>query len=154
MFDTVNDLPLHPLVVHSVVVLLPLAALLTIAVAARRSWRRHAPLVVGVDAVVLVLTWVATQSGQRLQARLEQLSGGAGVAREHAADGGLLPWFALALLGAAVLVWATRDRPRLAPVSLAAAAVTGVGAIAWVVITGDSGAEAVWKDLISNTTAP
>ncbi len=153
MFDTVNGLPLHPLVVHAVVVLLPLAALLTIAVAVRSAWRRHAALVVAADAVVLALTWVATQSGERLQARLEQLSG-AGVAREHAADGGLLPWFALALLAAAVLVWVARDRPALVPVSVAASAVTGVAAVAWVVITGESGAEAVWRDLISNTTAP
>ncbi len=32
MFDTVNGLPVHPLVVHAVVVLLPLALLGTIAV--------------------------------------------------------------------------------------------------------------------------
>ncbi|MCX6467463.1 MAG: hypothetical protein NTW05_28360, partial [Pseudonocardiales bacterium] len=35
----VDGLPLHPLVVHAVVVLLPLAALGTVACALRPSWR-------------------------------------------------------------------------------------------------------------------
>ncbi len=39
MFDLINGLPIHPLVVHGVVVLLPLAILGTIAIAARPAWR-------------------------------------------------------------------------------------------------------------------
>ena len=53
MFDLINGIPLHPLVVHAVVVLLPLAVLGTIAIALRPSWRvRYGPLVVAAAAVV------------------------------------------------------------------------------------------------------
>ncbi len=153
MFDTVNGLPWHPLVVHSVVVLLPLAAVAGVLVALRPSWRRHARALLVVDAVVLVLAWVATQSGEALQARLEGLAQ-APVAQEHAQQGGLVPWFALGVLASAGLVEVARRRPALVPVSIVAAAVTGVAAIAWVVVTGDSGASAVWRDIIANTEAP
>ncbi|MCW2828706.1 MAG: hypothetical protein JWQ67_2322, partial [Marmoricola sp.] len=45
MFDTFNGIPLHPLVVHAVVVLLPLAILGTIAIAVRPGWRgKYGPL--------------------------------------------------------------------------------------------------------------
>ena len=41
VFDLINGLPVHPLVVHAVVVLVPLAALGTIAIALRPAWRPH-----------------------------------------------------------------------------------------------------------------
>ena len=45
MFDTIDGLPVHALVVHAVVVLLPLALLGTIAIAVRPAWRaRFGPL--------------------------------------------------------------------------------------------------------------
>lgn len=47
MFDLINGLPVHPLVVHAVVALLPLACLGTLAIAVRPVWRRqHGVLVV------------------------------------------------------------------------------------------------------------
>ena len=62
MFDTINGMPLHPLVVHGVVVLLPLAALGTIAIAVRPVWRRtYGHLVVATTAVDLPV-----KKGQRL----------------------------------------------------------------------------------------
>ena len=153
MFDTVDGLPLHPLVVHSVVVLLPLVAVAGFLVALRPAWRRHARTLAAVDVVVLALAWVATQSGERLQARLEGLAQQP-VAQEHADQGGLVPWFALGVLVSAVLVEVARSRPALVPVSIVVTALAGVAAIGWVVVTGDSGASAVWRDIISNTEAP
>lgn len=51
MFTQFDGLPVHPLVVHAVVVLLPAAVLGTIAVAVRPAWRRrYGTLVVGVTA--------------------------------------------------------------------------------------------------------
>ncbi|HSU11443.1 MAG TPA: DUF2231 domain-containing protein, partial [Pseudonocardia sp.] len=38
---TVDGIPAHPLVVHAVVVLLPLAAVATLLVVARPVWRRQ-----------------------------------------------------------------------------------------------------------------
>lgn len=153
MFDTVAGLPLHPLVVHAVVVLLPLMALVTIAVAARPTWRRAALPVVVADALVVALAFVATESGERFQGRLSRLRGGGAVAREHAEQGDLLPLFALALLVAALIVWFTRRRPALAWLSVVLAVVAGLAAISWTVVVGHSGAEDVWSGVVSSTEA-
>lgn len=154
MFDTVNGLPLHPLVVHAVVVLVPLMAVLTFLVALLARWRRFAPLALGADVVVLGLAFVATQSGEALQSRLSSVSSQP-VAVEHAEHGDAVPFVVLGLVAAAVLVvLARRWGGVLVPVSVVAAAVAGAVAIGWVVVTGESGAAAVWEDLISNTRAP
>ena len=152
MFDTISGLPVHVLVVHAVVVLLPLMSLVTIAVAVRRRWRAAAPWVVLADAGVVVLAFAAKESGEVLQERLSQFA--PGVAKDHAEYGDLVPWFAVALLVAAVLVWLTSRSARLVPVAVVAAVLTGVGALGWTYLTGESGARAVWGDTISNTKAP
>jgi len=90
MFDTIDGLPVHALVVHAVVVLLPLMAVLTIVVAVRRGLReRYSWWVLAGNVVVAGLTLVAKQSGEALRASL-----GGQIAKEHAALGTLLPWFA------------------------------------------------------------
>src|SRR3954449_264738 len=76
MFDTISGLPVHALVVHAVVVLLPLMSLVTIAVAVRRSWRSAAPWVVLADAAVVALAFAAKESGEVLQERLSQVNPG------------------------------------------------------------------------------
>jgi hypothetical protein len=152
MFDTISGLPVHVLAVHAVVVLLPLMSLVTIAVAVRRRWRSAAPWVVLADAAVVAAAFVAKESGEVLQARLSQIN--PGVAKDHANYGTYVPWFAVAVLVAAVLVWLTSRSARLVPVAVVAALVTGVGAIGWTYLTGDSGARAVWGDTVANTKAP
>src|SRR3954449_10864807 len=101
MFDTIAGLPVHVLVVHAVVVLLPLMSVVTIAVAVRRRWRSAAPWVVLADAVVVVLAFAAKESGEVLQKRLSQFT--PDVAHDHAEHGQFVPYFAVALLVAAVL---------------------------------------------------
>ena len=152
MFDTISGLPVHALVVHAVVVLLPLVSLVTIAVAVRRRWRGAAPWVVLANVVVVVLAFVAEESGEVLQTRLAQFN--PGVAQQHSEYGEQVTWFALALLVAAVLVWLTSRSARLVPVAVAVALLTGVGALWWTYLTGESGARAVWSDTVSNTKAP
>ena len=68
VFDTVLGLPVHALVVHGVVVLLPLMAIVTAVVACVPRWRARAawPVVV-VDAGMVAMTLVARQSGEALQ---------------------------------------------------------------------------------------
>lgn len=152
MFDTISGLPLHPLVVHAVVVLLPLMAIVTVAVAVRRRWRSVAPYVVVANAVVVGLAFVAEQSGEMLQRRLRQFN--PGVAQEHGEQGELVIYVALGLLAASVLVWLTSRSARLVPFAVAVAVLAGAGAIGWTYVTGESGARAVWEDTIANTTAP
>ena len=152
MFDTVAGLPVHVLVVHAVVVLLPLMSVVTVAVAVRRRWRSAAPWVVLADAAVVGLTFVAKESGEVLQKRLGQFT--RNVAEDHGKHGDLLPYFALALVVAAVLVWLTSRSARLVPVAVAVAVLTGVGALWWTYLTAESGARAVWGDTVQNTKAP
>jgi len=111
MFDTIDGLPVHALVIHAVVVVLPLMAVLTIVVAVRRGLReRYSWWVLAGNVVVAGLTLVAKQSGEALRASL-----GGQIAKEHAALGTLLPWFALFLVLASVGMALTRRNRALGP---------------------------------------
>lgn len=171
MFDTINGIPLHPLVVHGVVVLLPLAILGTIAIAVRPRWRtRYGFLVVAAALVATILVPVSTASGESLEERV-------GDPGEHAELGEQLLWFALALLIAVtalvVLQW-WADRTQASPSGqdpdhdlvpagdqrgalniISAAAVLAVVAAltcgVQVYRVGDSGARAAWADAAGAT---
>jgi hypothetical protein len=157
VFDTIAGLPIHALTVHAVVVLLPLMALITMAVAVRPAWRGYGRLVLAADLLVLVVSFVARQSGLKFEARIQQF-GNSGTAKHlidtHAGYGKMLPFFALALVVAAALVVVAASRPRLGIPVAALAVIAGLAAIGWTVLTGDSGARAVWESTIQNTTAP
>ena len=150
MFDLINGLPWHPLVVHVVVVLLPLAVLGTVAIALVPRWRRpYGPLVIVAAAVSTALTPVATSSGEALEKRV-------GDPGEHAELGDQLIWFSVALL-VAVVALVVLDR-RGAP-AVSRALVNGVAAVAVVVAlasavqvyrVGDSGARAAWGDRVDS----
>jgi len=154
VFDTINGVPLHPLVVHGVVVLLPLAALGTIAIALRPAWRRtYGPLVVATTAVATALVFVAIQAGQEFEKGLEiDLD-------RHQDLGEKLIWFALGLL---VLVTAlvVLDRRPAAPadaaggsgsvvlkVVAALAIAAALATTAQTFLVGDSGARKAWCGL-------
>ncbi len=151
MFDLINGLPLHPLVVHGVVVLLPLAVLGTILIAVRPSWRRtYGPLVVAAAAAATALIPVATSSGESLEKRI-------GDPGQHAALGEELIWFAVPLLVlslALVLIEHLTARGRRFPawLGVTVAGLSIVAALACAVQVyrvGDSGARAAWGDQVS-----
>ena len=149
MFDLINGLPIHPLIVHAVVVLVPLAALGTIALAVRPSWRRrYGVLVVAIAALGTALTPVATSSGEALEKRV-------GDPGQHAALGDQLIWFMLPLLVLAVAL-VVLDRRRSDATTLVRAVAT-LGIVAALATTvqvyriGDSGARAAWGDQVSST---
>ncbi len=156
MFDAINGLPLHPLVVHGVVVLLPLAVLGTIAIAVRPGWRRtYGPLVVGIAAVATLLIPVATSSGDALEDRV-------GSPGDHEDLGEQLIWFALPLLillVALVVLSRRAEREtstgsggsvtsvaghRLVTVVAVLSVVAALAAGVQVYRVGDSGAQSVW----------
>ena len=149
MFDTISGLPVHALVVHAVVVLLPLMSIGTVAVALRPRWRQYAPAVAVLDGLVVIVALVAKESGERLQARLQQFD--PHVAQDHSAQGRLVPYVALGVFVAALVVWATSRWPRLAPAAVVVSLLAGVGGIGWTYVTGESGARAVWGGTIANT---
>lgn len=158
---TVAGLPLHPLVVHLVVVLLPLAAIGTLAVAVRPAWRRS----LGIPTLLVALAGtvavpLATATGRQL---LASTGGGDPLVYEHAGQAGaLLPMAVVyvVLLAGAVLVERMAlspsgvgamgrsrgpDRSRIATVLAGLAAVAGVVTAARVVQIGHSGAFSVWS---------
>jgi uncharacterized membrane protein len=153
MFDLINGVPVHPLVVHAVVVLLPLAIIGTIAIVVRPQWRRrYGPLVVLGALAATVLIPVATSSGEALQERV-------GNPGDHAELGDQLIWFAIPLLVlSAALVYLdrrkTQGKPPVGPHSLTTvvavlAVVSALAAGVQVYRVGDSGARAAWGDKIS-----
>lgn len=142
MFESFDGLPLHPLVVHAVVVLLPLAALGTIAIALRPSWRRpYGLLVLAATVAGTAMVPVATESG-------EKFTEFRGRPEEHADLGEQLIWFALPLL---VLVIALVMLSRQAePAQTALNVVAALSVVAAVAVSvqvyriGEAGARATW----------
>jgi len=140
MFDTITGLPLHPLVIHGVVVGVPLLAVLTVLVAVRKDLReRFAWWVAGANFLLFLLTLVAKQSGEALQ----QAKGGQ-LAIEHGQLGSVLPWFVLALTAASAAVAGTSRNRALGPIAVVVSIIAAVAAVYWTVRTGDAGARAVW----------
>jgi hypothetical protein len=140
MFDTITGLPLHPLVIHGVVVGVPLMAVLTVLVAVRKDLReRFAWWVAGANFLLFLLTLVAKESGEALQ----QAKGGQ-LAIEHGQLGSVLPWFVLALTAASAAVAGTSRNRALGPIAVVVSIIAAVATVYWTVRTGDAGARAVW----------
>ncbi len=69
---TVDGIPAHPLIVHAVVVLLPLAAVGGLVIALRASWRRRFGMVVLALAVLSVAAVpLATRTGNQLKTAMD-----------------------------------------------------------------------------------
>jgi hypothetical protein len=152
VLDTFQGLPVHVLLLHATVVLVPLTCLLTVGVAFVARVRSIAAWpIVALNAVMVVVVWLTAQAGQRLAARL---GGGGPLVADHQAIGAKLVWFALALLIASVLVAVLHDRGRAARLgSGLLSAIVAVATLVWVVRTGHSGAVAVWRDVVSSTNS-
>lgn len=155
MFDLVNGIPIHPLVVHAVVVLLPLTILGTLVIVAKPDWRlRYGHLVVGVGVLTLIFIPIATSSGEALERRV-------GDPGEHAALGDQLIWFAIPLVVLAAGLWWLERRkaagkPAVGPSALPTvvsvlAVVAALAAGVQVYRVGDSGARAAWGDQVSSS---
>ena len=154
MFDQINGLPIHALVIHAAVVFVPLLALGAIVYAFVPRWRPRVGWAVLLLAIAApVVTFVAKQSGEVLRDRLFQqgVSGrGAEIIDDHMGYGTLTLWFVLALSVVSIVMVVLTSRtgrplPRaadlgLAVIMVALAAISGY----YVYRTGDSGATAVW----------
>lgn len=156
MFDTILGLPVHVLVIHAVVVLVPLGAAGVAAIAIVPPWRqRFGVAVLGITTAGLLAVPVATQSGKKLEARL---NAGGIVAKQikHHRDMGnlvLYPTLALWILAAALILLDRRGRtgrPVIAVVAVLAVLAAGA-ATAQVAITGHLGSTAVWSCTIGSS---
>lgn len=150
MFDTIAGLPVHPLVVHAVVVLAPLAAVLLLAYAFVPRWRtglRWPTLLLA--AVSAGAAFVATQSGEQFAQRVGEPG------FDHHDKGELAAIACFVLLGAALIVVLLLSRVGVAGLLNAVGILVAVGAGAFVlfavIAAGHSGSESVWKDIVENT---
>ncbi len=155
-FDLVNGIPVHPLVVHAAVVLIPLTALGLIMMAIwPRFSARHGWLVVASGVVAAVSSVAAKESGEVLEGRVGEPG------YDHAELGDVMPLFAAVLLVVVVVLWvidrrAPADGPtRRRGLRIAVAVVGVVVALAnlfWVYRVGDSGAKSVWSGEIATSS--
>lgn len=142
--EYVNGLPLHPLVVHAAVVLVPLVGLLgLLMVVAPRFSARFGPLIVVLAGLGLGAAVVAKESGERLQAAEESAP------TLHVQSGDLFPMFAGAQAVLILLLWIADRRGGRGLFGVLVALLTVVAVLAaayWTYRTGESGAQAVWAD--------
>jgi hypothetical protein len=149
MPNSFYGLPLHPLIVHATVVMIPLAALtvlLSVLSSRFRTWA--GPLPVGLSLIGVILVPLSTSTGETLKdhvphtALLEK--------HTHMADG-LLPWMIGLLVISAASYWIHRRtksgtsvaKPLVAAVTVLALAAV-VGTTVQVARIGHSGAKAAW----------
>ena len=155
IFDSIAGLPVHPLVVHFAVVLLPLAALaLVILVIVPRWADRFGWVTLAALAGGTVAAFVAKESGEALANKI-------GLPASHATYGDWLPPLAVALLLVAA-GWfllhrraskAGRGRTPATIVAGALAAVLALAVTGLTVAVGHTGAQAAWGDVESEAAA-
>ncbi len=145
------SLPGHPLVVHSVVVLLPVVSLWVIVAAWRTDvFSKTFRILYGLAIVSALGVVVAKSSGDSLAAAV-------GLPKDHAEAGNNLVAVAIALVGVIFLIAAVRLLFSHRGVHLASRIVAGVIAAAVLPLTyiaGHTGAESVWKDDYAKAQEP
>lgn len=159
--DEITGIPAHPLVVHVPVVVLPVLAVVAIAMAAKPDLRRRWVFgLFGSTLLTAVATFLATQSGEPLREALQPALGSS--ADKHAELGDQTALLAaLFCVGAACLVgidrryllrgafqrsgvpaaWTERSALMVSIVT----ALLGVLAAVWVIRTGHEGARITWS---------
>jgi hypothetical protein len=171
---TVNGLPLHPLIIHATVVILPLAALTVLVAGLWPRARQHLHVLpVVLSAIALILLPLSYKSGENLKAQV----GDNPLIDRHEHLAHQLLWPVIGLLVAAVVVEVVRrtgraDQPYSASANRAvrvrsdagSTALAVVGALLAVVFSiwttvqvvrvGEAGAKAVWSHHGSDSSAP
>lgn len=143
--DEAWGLPLHPLVVHAVVVLVPLTAVGALLMALRPRFSKRFGVIVVIGAILsAVSAFLATESGEML-VRTRPVSG------EHVVAGDAVT---LPVLGFAVLLtvfWlfdrgvpGNRARPLWLKALAVVVVIAAIGCTYLVVLAGHTGALSVW----------
>lgn len=161
MLEEIFGVPTHPLVIHVVVVLLPVASLCAAAIALVPAWRRRWDLpVTGLVVLAAGAVPIAYLTGDALYdrrlANLKPDEGTEGSLIEQHRDAALDLWpYPLTLLvGTLLLVAGYRYARKLGspkwqtPMGLVASAITLVGAVTTVIMVikvGHAGSEAAWN---------
>jgi len=158
---TISGIPLHPLIVHLPVVLVPLACVGAVAALVVPRWRSWClPLTAVFAAVGLVGVQLAMQSGEGLEEILDEHSAAIEHHSQLAEQARPFVFVFMAVAIAAAVIWwmisrgADEDgtagrtatlRELVVPIC-ALSVLTGALATVWIYRTGHTGAESVWKD--------
>lgn len=154
----IAGLPMHPLLVHAVVILVPLTALALVLGSVWPAARRRLGIVTPLAALLLVvLVPITVAAGEALKAIVGPLP----AVETHEGYGRmLLPWvIGMLVVAAAQWLWfhwgaqgeteTAKRRTRLVSAGLAVLAIAvATGTTIVVVLIGDSGARAVWGGLV------
>lgn len=151
-------LPLHPLIVHATVVIVPLAALVVaLGVLSKRfrAWAGLLPMILGFTGLILVP--MSTSTGETLEEHVKRSA----LLEEHAEMGEqLVPWMIALLVVSATIFFLDRAVARgraihraVLPSVLVVAMVSAVGTTVQVGRIGHSGAKAAWNDTNMNPSS-
>lgn len=139
LFDTIAGLPVHPLIVHFAVVILPIAvAAVMVSIYLPRFSSKYAfasivGLLVGTGAA-----FIANQSGEALAERI-------GNPQDHSDYGNILTWASFVFLALAIYWYRKVRQADGVKLFSHVLALLGVFMLGLTFLTGHSGAEAVWK---------
>jgi len=151
LFDVVGGLPVHPLVIHTVVVLVPLSALGLIAAVFSASFRkRFAVAFVVLLAATVPLAFVAKESGEALAERI-------GITEQHETLGDAFPvWVAVLLAMAVVWLLVSRRTGSVLVRRIVGGVLvfTAAQVIVLTVLVGHSGADATWGGIVAGFDKP
>lgn len=144
--DSIAGLPLHPLIVHAAVVLVPLTAVGAILMALwPRFSRRFGVLIVIVGVIGALSAWLARVTGGTLAETVT-------VTAEHSEWGHRMPLAAIGLAVLTLVFWlfdrgipGNRSRPWWLIVLAVILVIAAILTVYLTVATGHSGAEAVWE---------
>ena len=150
MFDLIAGLPVHVLIVHLAVVLIPLSAIGATLIAARPKALRlfGAATVIGAT-VGVVASVIAAISGNHLAELV-------GRPEEHANYGEVFPFAAVAFLALLIVFWLfargvplNRNRPLWLKFFGAVLIIAAIGITYFTVLTGYSGSKATWSEIVN-----
>ena len=162
--ESISGIPLHPLIVHIPVMMVPLAFLGALLALVRPPWRSWSlPLTAVFAGVSLVGVQLAMQSGEGLEEILDEESAAIERHSQLAEQARPMVFLFVVFAIAAAVIWWLISRERTSEADGGATArtatlrklivpvcalsvLTGVLATVWIYKTGHSGAESVWKE--------
>ena len=156
MFDLITGLPIHPLISHAVVVIVPLAAIGALILTFVAKWRTtYSPLVLIAVLLSPISAFIATQSGEALSERV-------GLPKSHSTLGERLSFLVLAF-AIVFSIWFAIERSErvrtkvpkiLQQVVKVIVPILAAVSLVLTFLVGHSGAEATWKNRITQAQLP
>jgi hypothetical protein len=145
LFGSVAGLPLHPLVIHASIVLIPLVAIGALVMSYLPSFsRRYGKLILVIALFAQVLLFLAKVTGEAFEEILDKDMG------NHAELGEIAPFITLPMVALIYLRWrldrsgATVGSVWVRRLTSLALILASLASIAVIVLVGHSGAQSVW----------